>query len=91
MGDATSCSCSAAWPTISGRALQRALKVMTSELLQSSSCKGERPRLRIIHEQISGLGPEMLYRQVQFVVEEDDWAQQGEEVEAPSKAEERAT
>ena len=46
-------------------------------------CKDERPRLRIIQDPISKLNPEMLYRQVQFLVEEDDWAQQGEEVVAP--------
>jgi hypothetical protein len=33
----------------------------------------------------------MLYRQIQYLVEEGDWAQQGEEVEAPSKTEERGT
>lgn len=43
-------------------------------------CKGERPRLRVIQDPISKLNPEVLYRQVQFAVEEDDWAQQGEEV-----------
>jgi hypothetical protein len=43
-------------------------------------CKGERPRLRIIQDPISRLNPEMLYRQIQFVVEEDDWVRQGEEV-----------
>jgi len=54
-------------------------------------CRGERPRLRIIQDPISKLNPEVLYRQVQFVVEEDDWAGQGEEVEAPSGGGERAT
>jgi len=43
-------------------------------------CKGERPRLRIIQDPISRLTPEMLYRQVQFLVEENDWARQGVEV-----------
>lgn len=43
-------------------------------------CRGERPRLRIIQDPISKLSPEMLYRQVQYLVEEDDWAEQGEEV-----------
>jgi superfamily II DNA or RNA helicase len=52
-------------------------------------CKGERPRLRLIQDPISRLKPEMLYRQIQYLVEEGDWAQQGEEVEAPSKTEER--
>jgi len=40
-------------------------------------CKGAQPRLRIIQDPISKLNPEMLYRQVQFVVEEADWATQG--------------
>jgi hypothetical protein len=43
-------------------------------------CKGERPRLRVIQDPISRLNPEMLYRQIQYLVEEGDWAQQGEEV-----------
>jgi superfamily II DNA or RNA helicase len=48
-------------------------------------CKGEKPRLRIIQDPMSFLSPEMLYRQVQFLVEEDDWMSQGEEiVELPS-------
>jgi hypothetical protein len=54
-------------------------------------CKGKRPRLRIIQDPISRLSPEMLYRQIQYLVEEDDWASQGEEVEAPSKTEEQGT
>jgi superfamily II DNA or RNA helicase len=48
-------------------------------------CKGERPRLRIIQNPISLLSPEMLYRQVQFLVEEKDWSSKGEEIiELPS-------
>lgn len=43
-------------------------------------CKGERPRLRIIQDPISRLNPEMLYRQIQYLVEEGDWAREGEEV-----------
>jgi hypothetical protein len=38
------------------------------------------PRLHIIQDPISRLNPEVLYRQVQFVVEEGDWVRQGEEV-----------
>jgi SNF2 family DNA or RNA helicase len=45
-----------------------------------TSCRGERPRLRIIQDPISKLNPAMLYRQIQFLVEESDWASQGEEV-----------
>jgi superfamily II DNA or RNA helicase len=43
-------------------------------------CKGEKPRLRVIQDPIPKLNPEMLYRQVQFMVEESDWAGKGEEV-----------
>jgi superfamily II DNA or RNA helicase len=49
-------------------------------------CKGERPRLRIIQDPISRLKPEMLYRQIQYLVEEGDWAQQGEEVSSGIEA-----
>jgi len=57
----------------------------------SPAAQAGRPRLRIIQDPISKLNPEMLYRQIQYLVEEGDWAQQGEEVEAPSKTEERGT
>lgn len=46
-------------------------------------CKGNRPKLRIIKNPISKLSPEMLYRQIQYLVKEDDWGQQGEEVSVP--------
>jgi len=46
-------------------------------------CRGERPRLRVIQDPISKLTPEMLYRQIQYLVEADDWARQGHEVEMP--------
>jgi superfamily II DNA or RNA helicase len=46
----------------------------------ASFCKGEKPRLRIIQDPIPKLNPEMLYRQVQFMVEESDWVGKGEEV-----------
>jgi hypothetical protein len=49
---------------------------------------GERPRLRIIQDPISRLSPEMLFRQIQYLVDESDWARQGEEVQAPSNTEE---
>ena len=52
-------------------------------------CKGEHSRLRIIQDPFSKLTPEMLYRQVQYFVEEDDWVRQGREVEAPQDAGER--
>jgi superfamily II DNA or RNA helicase len=44
-------------------------------------CKGEKPRLRIIQNPMAYLTPEVLYRQVQFLVEEEQWAKFGEEVE----------
>ncbi len=40
-------------------------------------CKGEQPRLRILQDPISKLNPEMLYRQVQFLVKEADWGKYG--------------
>jgi hypothetical protein len=43
-------------------------------------CKGQRPHLRIIQDPVPKLNPEVLYRSVQFLVKEDDWAAQGEEV-----------
>ena len=43
-------------------------------------CKAAQPRLRIIQDPITKLSPEMLYRQVQFLVEESDWSAYGEEV-----------
>jgi len=43
-------------------------------------CKSEQPKLRIIQDPISKLTPEMLYRQMQFVVNEADWLTKGEEV-----------
>ncbi len=48
----------------------------------SASPKMSAPRLRIIQDPISRLNPEMLYRQIQYVVQEGDWNAQGEEVEA---------
>lgn len=53
-------------------------------------CKGEQSqlRLRIIQDPFSKLTPEMLYRQIQYFVEEDDWARQGQEVETTGDAKE---
>lgn len=45
-----------------------------------SFCKGEKPKLRIIQDPVSKLHPEMLYRQIQFIVEENDWVSKGHEV-----------
>lgn len=39
-----------------------------------------KPKLRMIQNPISKLTPEMLYRQIQFVIAESDWTKQGEEV-----------
>ncbi len=52
-------------------------------------CKGEKSRLRVIQDPFSKLNAEMLYRQVQYYVEEDDWASQGQEVETTGQARER--
>ena len=77
---------------VKGRAQSGAVVLTGPELdklLQLSSrawlyivtfCKGEKPRLRIIQDPIPKLNPEMLYRQVQFMVKESDWAGKGEEV-----------
>ena len=54
-------------------------------------CKGEQPRLHVIQNPISKLNPEMLYRQIQYFVNEDDWGQQGQQVELPGEPEERGT
>ncbi|MGH9892105.1 MAG: DUF3883 domain-containing protein, partial [bacterium] len=48
-------------------------------------CKGDQLRLRIIQDPISRLNPEMLYRQIQYFVEENEWARQGREVD-PSRS-----
>jgi hypothetical protein len=42
--------------------------------------KEERPHLRIMQDPIGRLSPEMLYRQVQFLVEKSDWSAHGDEV-----------
>jgi hypothetical protein len=47
-------------------------------------CKGEKPCLRVIQDPISKLSLEMLYRQVQFLVEESDCSGKGDEVEVAS-------
>ncbi|QJW97249.1 helicase-related protein [Frigoriglobus tundricola] len=42
-------------------------------------CKGERPKLRIIQDPMANLHPAMLYRQVQYFVDESDWKKHGED------------
>ncbi len=54
-----------------------------------SYCKGEQPRLRIAQDPISKLTPEMLYRQVQYLVKESDWVGHGKEVNPPTDTEVR--
>ncbi|MDE2644921.1 MAG: helicase-related protein [Bacteroidota bacterium] len=44
-------------------------------------CKSEQPRLCIIQDPGSKLTPALLFRQIQYMVEESDWGQQGREVE----------
>jgi hypothetical protein len=46
-------------------------------------CKGEKPRLRIIQDPMANLHPAMLYRQVQYFVDEADWQQHGDDLELP--------
>jgi len=58
---------------------------------ETEADKMSAPRLHIIQDPISKLNPEVLYRQIQYLVEEGDWARQGEEVEAPWKPEEQGT
>ncbi len=43
-------------------------------------CKGKQPRLHIMQNPISKLNPEVLYRQVQYLVKEEDWRGQVEEI-----------
>ncbi len=43
-------------------------------------CRGDKPRLRIIQDPVPKLNPEMFYRQVQFLVHENDWSSSGEEI-----------
>ena len=46
-------------------------------------CKGEEPILQIIQNPASKLTPKMVYRQVQYLINEDDWIQQGQKVSVP--------
>jgi hypothetical protein len=56
------------------------------DLPAEASAQAGRPRLRIIQDPISRLNPEMLYRQIQYLVDEGDWSGQGEEVASPVEA-----
>jgi hypothetical protein len=42
-------------------------------------CKSDKPRLRLIQDPVPKLNLEEVYRQVQFMVDENDWRQHGEE------------
>ena len=42
-------------------------------------CKSDQPKLQIVQNPIAKLNPEMLYRQVQFLIPEDDWNLHSEE------------
>jgi hypothetical protein len=44
-------------------------------------CKDQRPRLCIIQNPMAKLAPEMLYRQVQYLVNENDWQQNAQTVD----------
>jgi hypothetical protein len=43
-------------------------------------CKSEKPLLHIIQDPFSKLSPDMLYRQIQYLVNEKDWQSHGEAV-----------
>lgn len=45
-----------------------------------TQCKGEKPHLRIIQDPMAYLSTEMLYKQVQYLVEERNWNQFGVEM-----------
>lgn len=42
-------------------------------------CTGERPKLRIIQDPMANLHPTMLYRQVQYLVDECEWKRHGDD------------
>ncbi len=46
-------------------------------------CKGEKPTLRVIQDPMANLHPAMLYRQVQYFVDEADWKQHGADHACP--------
>ncbi|MCX6841285.1 MAG: hypothetical protein NTX53_03230 [candidate division WOR-3 bacterium] len=45
-------------------------------------CKSDKPRLMTIQDPITKLRMEVLFRQVQYMVSEDEWLAQGEEAES---------
>lgn len=45
-----------------------------------TGCRGEKPRLRIIQNPMNWLTPEMLFRQIQYLVKENDWRRYGDEI-----------
>ena len=47
-------------------------------------CKSEKPRLTVIQDPFSKLKPEMMYRQVQYLVDEKDWQKHGVQAETES-------
>ena len=46
-------------------------------------CRGEKSKLRIIQDPMDNLHPAMLYRQVQYFVDEADWKQHGDDHDCP--------
>lgn len=44
-------------------------------------CRSEKPLLTLIQDPFNKLSPDMLYRQVQFLVDENDWKSHGEVVD----------
>ena len=47
-------------------------------------CRTESPKLHLIQNPMAELTPEMLYRNVQFLIEENDWRQKGVEADGLS-------
>jgi superfamily II DNA or RNA helicase len=44
-------------------------------------CKSEQPKLRIIQNPMSQLNPQMLYKQVQYLINQKEWQQRGEAID----------
>jgi hypothetical protein len=52
-------------------------------LYVATFCREELPRLRIIQDPVPKLNPQVWYRQVQYLVKEEDWGRQGEAAPVP--------
>jgi hypothetical protein len=49
-------------------------------LYVATDCKSDKPHLRIIQDPMTSLSPEMLFKQVQWLVDEADWQKFSQEV-----------